>query len=36
MIINKEDVLGCTFEEKGSEKTMCFNCMFNGMWAKDL
>jgi len=30
MIINKEEVFGCRFEEKGSEKIMCFHCMFNG------
>jgi len=29
MIIDKEDILGCRFEE-GSEKITCFNCMFHG------
>ena len=30
MIIRKDEVFGCRFEEKGSDKIMCFNCMFGG------
>jgi len=30
MIIDKDEIIGCNFEEKGSLKIMCFDCMFNG------